>query len=89
MITRREFVVGATVTAGSLAMRADQLQSAQPRRPNLIYVFADQLRYSSCGYAGDEYARTPNIDAMAAKGCNLHQAVACATTRRCCSPRRE
>jgi arylsulfatase A-like enzyme len=76
MITRREFVAGATVAAGSLAMRADQLRSAQPRRPNLIYVFADQLRYSSCGYAGDEYARTPNIDAMAAKGCNLHQAIA-------------
>jgi hypothetical protein len=54
MITRREFVAGATVAAGSLAMRADQLRSAQPRRPNLIYVFADQLRYSSCGYAGDE-----------------------------------
>src|SRR6185369_6393172 len=45
------------------------------RRPNLVYVFADQLRYSSCGYAGDEYARTQNIDALAAQGCNLHQAI--------------
>ena len=45
-------------------------------RPNLVYVFADQLRYASCGYAGDEFARTPNIDALAAQGCNLHQAIA-------------
>lgn len=26
------------------------------RRPNLIYVFADQLRYVSCGFAGDPFA---------------------------------
>lgn len=31
-------------------------------KPNLIYVFADQLRYSSLGCNGDELAKTPNID---------------------------
>jgi arylsulfatase A-like enzyme len=36
--------------------------------PNLVYVFADQLRYQSCGYAGDERARTPSIDALAREG---------------------
>ncbi len=30
--------------------------------PNLIYIFADQLRYQSMGYNGDELATTPNID---------------------------
>jgi arylsulfatase A-like enzyme len=49
--------------------------AAAPRRPNLVYVFADQLRYFSCGYAGDEYARTPNIDRLAAQGVNFHQAI--------------
>ena len=49
--------------------------AAGTRKPNLVYVFADQLRYSSCGYAGDEYARTPNMDRLAAEGCNFHQAV--------------
>lgn len=34
------------------------------KQPNLIYVFADQLRYSAVGYNGDEYAYTPNIDAL-------------------------
>lgn len=34
-------------------------------QPNLIYVFADQLRYSSVGYNGDALARTPNIDGLA------------------------
>jgi arylsulfatase A-like enzyme len=43
--------------------------------PNLVYVFADQLRLQSCGYAGDGVARTPNIDALAEQGANFCQAV--------------
>ncbi len=33
--------------------------------PNIIYILADQLRYQSCGYAGDTKAHTPNIDGLA------------------------
>jgi arylsulfatase A-like enzyme len=65
-ITRRALLAG---TAAGLTA------AATPKRPNLVYVFADQLRYQSCGYAGDEYARTPNIDRLAAQGCNFHQAI--------------
>jgi len=65
--TRRAFLAG---TAAGLSAVA-----ATPERPNLVYVFADQLRYQSCGYAGDEYARTPNIDRLAAQSCNFHQAI--------------
>ena len=39
--------------------------------PNLIYVFADQLRYHSCGYAGDAKARTPNMDRLASESISL------------------
>ena len=46
-----------------------------PKQPNLIYVFADQLRYSSCGYAGDPRAKTPNIDALAAESVDMCNAV--------------
>tara|TARA_Y100001970_G_scaffold5054_1_gene5745 strand:- start:10012 stop:11445 length:1434 start_codon:yes stop_codon:yes gene_type:complete len=45
------------------------------RKPNIIFVFADQLRYQSCGFAGDKKARTPNLDMFAADGINLRQAV--------------
>lgn len=44
-------------------------------QPNLIYVFADQLRYFSCGYAGDQLARTPNMDRLAAESVDLYNAV--------------
>lgn len=46
------------------------------RRPNLIFVFADQLGCTRCGYAGDAKARTPHIDRFAAQGVNFRQAVA-------------
>ena len=45
------------------------------KRPNLIFVFADQLGYTRCGYAGDKKARTPNIDRLAGQGINFRQAV--------------
>ena len=44
--------------------------------PNLIYVFADQLRLQSCGYAGDELATTPTMDRLATEACDLRQFVA-------------
>lgn len=45
------------------------------KKPNLIYIFADQLRYFSLGYAGDENALTPNIDALYKESTDLCQAV--------------
>ncbi len=75
--TRRSFL--AQSAAASLAA------SSPETRPNLVYVFADQLRYFSCGYAGDEYARTPNIDRLAAQCCNFHQAISSTPV---CSPYR-
>ena len=45
------------------------------KRPNLVYVFADQLRYQSCGYAGDTRAHTPNMDRLTTEGANFCNAV--------------
>lgn len=50
-------------------------EQAKPSSPNLVFVFADQLRYQSCGYAGDERARTPTIDELASEGMNFCNAV--------------
>jgi arylsulfatase A-like enzyme len=44
-------------------------------RPNLLYVFADQLRYQSVGCAGDRRAQTPNIDRLASQGVSFVNAV--------------
>ncbi len=45
------------------------------RQPNVLFVFADQLRSSSVGYAGQEAVRTPNIDAFAREGAIYRNAV--------------
>ena len=44
-------------------------------KPNLIYVFADQLRYQSLGYAGDQRAQTPNIDRLASQSLDFFNCV--------------
>jgi len=44
-------------------------------RPNLVFLFADQLRWASCGYNGDRNARTMNIDRLAAESVNVCNAV--------------
>lgn len=44
-------------------------------KPNLIYILADQLRYQSVGYAGDERAKTPNIDSLRGECMDLCNAV--------------
>ena len=58
---------------------------AQIQRPNILIILADQLRYHSCGYAGDERAVTPNIDRLAAEGMSFDNYVVntpvCAATR--------
>jgi arylsulfatase A-like enzyme len=58
---------------------------AQIQRPNVVLIIADQLRYESCGYAGDAKAITPNIDRLAATGISFDNYVVntpvCAATR--------
>jgi arylsulfatase A-like enzyme len=44
-------------------------------KPNLVFVMADQLRYQSCGFAGDPKARTPHLDAFAKEGVIFRNAI--------------
>lgn len=46
-----------------------------PRRPNLVFVFADQWRSGATGYAGNPVVRTPNLDRLAGESVNFRTAV--------------
>lgn len=48
---------------------------AQNSHPNLIYIFADQLRADVLGYAGDKIAITPNIDKFASESISFENAI--------------
>ncbi|NKB89004.1 MAG: sulfatase-like hydrolase/transferase [Acidobacteria bacterium] len=43
-------------------------ESALPTRPNIVYLYADDLGYAEVGAYGQEIIRTPNIDRLAAEG---------------------
>ena len=76
-ITRRAFV-GQAFLAGvmvtSLASRAFTADE-KIRKPNVVFVFADQWRASATGYAGDPNVKTPNIDLLAKESVNFETAV--------------
>ena len=46
-----------------------------PGRPNILLVFADQLRGSSLGHVGQEPVITPNLDRFAGQGMRMTRAV--------------
>lgn len=45
------------------------------RKPNILWIVTTQWRAQACGYAGDGNARTPALDALAARSVNYAEAV--------------
>ncbi len=64
-----------SVLAETSARSAPQAAPARGAKPNLIFILADQLRYQSCGFAGDARAKTPSLDALAKQGVIFRNAV--------------
>lgn len=75
---RRQFLKGVAAGAAVAAGASSFAKPQAAKKPNLLYVFADQLRYQSCGYAGDSLARTPNVDQFARESVSFSNAVATA-----------
>jgi arylsulfatase A-like enzyme len=85
MRTRREFLKGAGALAAGMTLgsRLPSFGSDAPRKPNVIFIFADQLRSQALGCYGDAQARTPNLDRMAADGARFTNSI---STWPVCSP---
>ncbi len=45
------------------------------KQPNVIYIFADQWRYSAAGFTGDPNVKTPNIDQLARESIKFNNCV--------------
>ncbi len=56
-------------------------------KPNIVFIFIDDMGWKDVGYMGSEYYETPHIDQLAKKGMVFTQAYAnaanCAPTRAC------
>lgn len=76
---RRDFLKITAMAAGALtlpgAARAMSTPGGLPRKPNILFVFADQWRGSATGYAGDPNVKTPNLDRLASEGLDFRNAV--------------
>lgn len=82
------FAVAAFALAGVHGVSAAETSASpaqEDRMPNIVYLFADQLRASAMGYTGNPDVRTPNIDRLADESLNLRNAVAVAPV---CTPYR-
>ena len=57
------------------------------KRPNIVYVFADQWRVQDTGYAGNPQVKTPHLDSLAAQSVSFTHAVVgipvCCPARAC------
>ena len=71
------------VTLLCLSVTFVSLSAAEPKRPNVLLILADDLGYSDLGCTGSEI-RTPNLDALAANGLLFRQFY---NGSRCCPTR--
>src|SRR6267378_3582007 len=81
-ITRREFVAAAIAGAAI----APSLTLAQPHRPNILFILADDLGYGDLSCYGRPDYQTPNLDHLAAQGVrflNAYSASPVCTPTRC------
>mgnify|MGYP001123020116 CR=1 FL=1 len=81
---RRELLKAAGLGTASLFLRPAFGWASTPvrKRPNLVFVFADQWRAEATGYAGNRQVRTPHLDKLAGESVNFRNAVSCCPV--CC-----
>src|SRR2546423_13173993 len=59
--------------------------AAQERKPNIVFLLADDLGYADLKCYGHPYARTPNLDKLASEGTRFTQFYMTGVT--CCPSR--
>jgi arylsulfatase A-like enzyme len=72
------------LAAGALLPVAP-VQAASPRKPNIIFILADDLGYGDLGCYGQTKIKTPNLDQMASEGMRFTDYYAGSTV---CAPSR-
>jgi arylsulfatase A-like enzyme len=83
-INRRDFIT--TALAASAIAAAPKITRAQPRRPNILFILADDLGYGDLSCYGRPDYQTPHLDRLAAQGvrfANAYSASPVCTPTRC------
>jgi arylsulfatase A-like enzyme len=75
-MNRRTFLKAAAAGSATVAAAGcGGLQVGTKRKPNVLFVFDDQLRADVCGVYGGRNITTPNLDRMAAEGVTFTNSV--------------
>ena len=76
-IQRRQFLQTASTAAAAVAASASRSGATGPtmRRPNVVFLLADQWRAQATGYAGDPNVETPHLDRLAGESVDFTNAV--------------
>ena len=84
---RRKFLKQAGLGAAALGLQGLPGQAAEGsrKRPNIIYILADDLGWGELGCYGQEHIKTPNLDRMASQGIRFTDHYAGSTV---CAPSR-
>lgn len=87
---RRDFLKAVGLGVASFVLPCGcGLEAARPkgRRPNIVFIFIDDMGWKDVGFMGSEFYETPNIDKLASEGMVFTNAYAnapnCAPSRAC------
>ncbi len=86
MNSRQTPLVSCTLLAALLCFLATvATRAAEPPRPNIIFIMADDLGYTDVACYGSKYYETPNIDRLAVQGMRFTSGYTCGPN---CQPTR-
>ena len=75
-LTRRDFLRTGALASASVPLLVRQAAAQEPpRRPNIIFVFADQMRSHVLGCYGNEQVATPHFDRIGQEGARFQNAI--------------
>jgi arylsulfatase A-like enzyme len=81
-ISRRQFlrsfaavglIAGGTPAVQAMSKLAGKSVADGGRRPNIVFIFADDWGYGDLGIHGSTFCKTPNLDRMAKEGIDFQQ----------------
>jgi arylsulfatase A-like enzyme len=85
MFSRKEFLLGASGLAAASALSSRAIGAKPRKRPNILFVLADEWRAQALRHMGDGNVRTPALDRFHREAISLNQALA--GTPVCCPSR--
>ena len=70
-LNRRQFLTACGATATSLfwsSLSGAAEKAAEPKKPNVVFIFADDLGWGDLGCYGNRQIKTPHLDQLAQQG---------------------